>query len=456
MNIEEIVQTQREYFREGKTKSINFRIEALKKLRKVIKEYESDINEALKKDLNKSAFESYMTEVGMTLHALSNMEKNIRKWARTRHVQTPFAQFHAKSFIIPEPYGLTLVIAPWNYPFLLSMEPLIGAIAAGNCCILKPSEYAPATSAILARIMKESFRMKYITVIEGGIEENTILLDQRFDYIFYTGGVTVGKIVMEKASKNLTPITLELGGKSPCIVDESANLELAAKRIVFGKYLNAGQTCVAPDYLLVHKSVKEELIKYLKKYIHEFMGENPLKCDNYAKIINKRHFDRLLLLMEEEYIAHGGKSDEKSLKIEPTILDHITEQSFIMQEEIFGPILPIMTFDQISEVELFIVNKEKPLALYLFTTNKEVENKILNNISFGGGCINDTIIHLATSNMPFGGVGNSGMGAYHGKASFDTFTHYKSIVKKYNWIDLPIRYLPYTELKLKLMKKFLK
>lgn len=456
MNIEEIVQKQREYFLEGRTKSINFRMEALSILRKAIKENELEINEALKKDLNKSSFESYMTEVGMTLHALSNMEKNIRKWARKKHVQTPIAQFHGKSFIIPEPYGLTLVIAPWNYPFLLSMEPLIGAIAAGNCCILKPSEYAPSTSAILAKIIKQSFGEQYITVIEGGIEENTILLEQRFDYIFYTGGVLVGKIIMEKASKNLTPITLELGGKSPCIVDETANLQLAAKRIVFGKFLNAGQTCVAPDYLFVHKSVKEEFIKYLKRYIHEFMGENPINCDNYVKIINEKHFNRLLLLMQEEQIVHGGKSDEKSLKIEPTILDHITEQSSIMQEEIFGPILPVMTFDKISEVELYIVNKEKPLALYLFTTNKEVENRILNNVSFGGGCINDTIIHLATSNMPFGGVGNSGMGAYHGKASFDTFSHYKSIIKKYNWIDLPIRYLPYTDLKLKLMKIFLK
>ena len=369
---------------------------------------------------------------------------------------TPISQFHAKSFITKEPYGVTLIISPWNYPFLLCIEPLIGAIAAGNCAILKVAEDSKYTSKIIAEIISETFPSEYIAVVNGGREVVNELLDQKLDYIFFTGGPTVGKIVMEKAAKNLTPVTLELGGKSPCIVEESADLKVAAKRVVFGKYLNSGQTCVAPDYLLLQNSIKEEFIQYLKEAIVLFYTNEPLENEYYTNIVNEKHFNRIVELIKGEKIVHGGDIDREKLKIEPTILDKVTLDSPIMQEEIFGPILPIITFDEIDEVEDIILQGEKPLALYLFTKNKKVENRILKNISFGGGCINDTIIQLATSRMPFGGVGNSGMGSYHGKESFDTFTHKRSIVKKYNWIDLPIRYLPYDDFKMKLLKLFLK
>ncbi|WP_455542874.1 aldehyde dehydrogenase [Intestinibacter sp.] len=456
MDISKLVKKQKDFFETGKTKDVDFRIESLNKLQESIKKYEQKIGQALKEDLNKSEFESYMTEIGMALSDLSFIKKRVRKWSKDKRVLTPLSQFHAKSFIRKEPYGVTLIISPWNYPFLLCIEPLIGAIAAGNCAILKVAEDSPNTSKVITEMIAETFPEEYITVVNGGKEVATELLEQKLDYIFYTGGITVGKIVMEKAAKNLTPVTLELGGKSPCIVEESADLKIAAKRIVFGKYLNSGQTCVAPDYLLLQNSVKEEFEKYLKEYIALFYTNEPLKNEDYTNIINERHFNRLINLIKGEKVIHGGDIDRETLKIEPTILDKITLDSPIMQEEIFGPILPIICFDTIEEVEDIILRGEKPLALYLFTKNKKVERDILRNISFGSGCVNDTIIQLATSRMPFGGVGNSGMGAYHGKYSFDTFTHEKSIVKKYNWIDLPIRYMPYTEFKLKLLKLFLK
>ncbi len=456
MDISKLVKKQKDFFETGKTKDVDFRIESLNKLQGSIKKYEKKIEQALKQDLNKSEFESYMTEIGMAISDLSFIKKRVRKWSKDKRVLTPLSQFHAKSFIRKEPYGVALIISPWNYPFLLCIEPLIGAIAAGNCAILKVAEDSPNTSKVITEMIAETFPEEYITVVNGGKEVATELLEQKLDYIFYTGGITVGKIVMEKAAKNLTPVTLELGGKSPCIVEESADLKIAAKRIVFGKYLNSGQTCVAPDYLLLQNSVKEEFEKYLKEYIALFYTNEPLKNEDYTNIINERHFNRLINLIKGEKVIHGGDIDREILKIEPTILDKITLDSPIMQEEIFGPILPIISFDTIEEVEDIISKGEKPLALYLFTKNKKVERDILRNISFGSGCVNDTIIQLATSRMPFGGVGNSGMGAYHGKYSFDTFTHEKSIVKKYNWIDLPIRYMPYSEFKLKLLKLFLK
>lgn len=456
MDISDIVRKQKEFFKTGRTKDVDFRINALGKLEQVIKKYEVKIEEALKKDLNKSEFESYMAEVGLTLSDLTFIKKRVKKWSKDERVLTPLSQFHSKSFITKEPYGVTLIISPWNYPFLLCIEPLVGAIAAGNCAILKVSRDSKYTSKVISEMISETFPEEYITVVNGNREVVNKLLEEKLDYIFFTGGVAVGKIVMEKAAKNLIPVTLELGGKSPCIVEKSADLKVAAKRVVFGKYLNSGQTCVAPDYLLLQSDVKEEFIKYLKETIALFYTNEPLQNDSYTNIINEKHFNRLVNLIKGEKIVHGGDIDRENLKIEPTILDKITLDSPIMKEEIFGPILPIITFDDIEEAENIILQGEKPLALYLFTKNKKIENRILKNISFGGGCINDTIIQLATSRMPFGGVGNSGMGSYHGKQSFDTFTHRRSIVKKYNWIDLPIRYLPYDDFKMKLLKLFLK
>lgn len=454
--IKKLVEEQRAYFMSGKTKNINIRLKALERLEQAIKKREKEIHEALKKDLNKAPMESYMSETGMTYAELSYVKKHLRRWAKPHAVITPLAQFHGKSFSYPEPYGVVLIMSPWNYPFMLSLEPLIGAIAAGNCCIVKPSAYSPNVSKVICSLIRETFPRKYIAVVEGGREENTALLEQRFDYIFFTGGVTVGKYVMEKAANHLTPVTLELGGKSPCIVDQTANIRLAAKRIVFGKFLNCGQTCVAPDYLLVQEEVKAELVHYLIKYMKKMYGTHPLENKDYPKMINEKHFDRVCRLMEGMEIVAGGTFDRKQLKIAPTLLDHVKEDDPMMQEEIFGPVFPILTFKDFTDAEKFVQKREKPLALYLFTTDREVEKRVLTNLSFGGGCINDTIIHLATSRLGFGGVGASGMGSYHGKHSFLTFSHQKSVVKKYNWIDLPMRYQPYQFWKEWTVRLFLK
>ena len=454
--IKKLVEEQRAYFMSGKTKNINIRLKALERLEQAIKKREKEIHEALKKDLNKAPMESYMSEIGMTYAELSYVKKHLRRWATPHAVITPLAQFHGKSFSYPEPYGVVLIMSPWNYPFMLSLEPLIGAIAAGNCCIVKPSAYSPNVSKVICSLIRETFPRKYIAVVEGGREENTALLEQRFDYIFFTGGVTVGKYVMEKAANHLTPVTLELGGKSPCIVDQTANIRLAAKRIVFGKFLNCGQTCVAPDYLLVQEEVKAELVHYLIKYMKKMYGTHPLENKDYPKMINEKHFDRVCRLMEGMEIVAGGTFDRKQLKIAPTLLDHVKEDDPVMQEEIFGPVFPILTFKDFTDAEKFVQKREKPLALYLFTTDREVEKRVLTNLSFGGGCINDTIIHLATSRLGFGGVGASGMGSYHGKHSFLTFSHQKSVVKKYNWIDLPMRYQPYQFWKEWTVRLFLK
>jgi aldehyde dehydrogenase (NAD+) len=455
MQIQEIIKKQRELFGTGITKSLSFRMNALKKLRKAILNNEQKILDALKKDLNKSEFESYMTEIGMVLDEIKTFLKHTPTWGKNQKVKTPFAQFAGKSYIINEPYGVVLVMAPWNYPFQLSIAPIIGAIAAGNCIIIKPSEFAPNVSTVIADMIKENFSFNYITVIQGGLDINQILLEQKFDYIFFTGSVNVGKIVMEKAAKFLTPVCLELGGKSPCIVDKTADIPMAAKRIAFGKFINAGQTCVAPDYVFVHSQVKDKFIKYLKKYITSFFGNDPLNNPNYPKIINEKHLKRIMNLIEGENILMGGTANDKC-QIAPTILDGIHPYSKVMQEEIFGPVLPIITYEKMREVTYYINSRPKPLALYLFTKNKKLEKYICKMISFGGGCINDTIIHLATPHMGFGGVGESGMGSYHGKQSFDTFSHKKSIVRKANWIDLPMRYQPYTKKKEKMVRMFLK
>lgn len=453
--IENIIIKQKEFFNTGKTKQVDFRIKALKKIKLQIIKNEEKIKEALKKDLNKSYSESYMTEIGMTISELNYIIRHTKKWSKNKIVPTPIAHFPSISYKSPEAYGTVLILAPWNYPFMLVMEPLIGAICAGNTAIIKPSEFAPNTASIIEKIIKECFDEEYIAVIQGDKDISQKLIDSKFDYIFYTGGTRVGKIVMEAAAKNLTPVTLELGGKSPCIIEETANIKLAAKRLMFGKILNAGQTCIAPDYVLVDRKVKYELIKQIGKYIKEFLGEDVLKNKDYPKIISNNHFERLKVLLENQKIILGGNCDEKSLKIEPTLLDNPSKNSKVMQEEIFGPILPIIEYTNLEEAINYIKENEKPLALYLFTSNKKVEKKILKEISFGGGCINDTIIHIANSNMSFGGVGYSGIGGYHGKSSFDTFSHYRSITKKLS-LDLPLRYLPYNKIKDILIRIFMK
>lgn len=453
-NIEMLLERQRSFFEKGSTRNIDFRIRQLLHLKKSIKNNEPQILEALKKDLNKSPFESYATEVGMVLEEINYLLKNIRRLAKTERVRTPITQFPSVSRIYKEPYGSVLIMAPWNYPIQLSLSPLAGAIAAGNCVILKPSEYAPHSMAVLKKVVEEVFPEKYAAVIDGDMEVNKQLLQCKFDYIFFTGSVAVGKIIMSEAAKNLTPVTLELGGKSPCIVDETADIALAAKRIAWGKFLNAGQTCVAPDYILVHEKVKEVLILELKKQISKLYGNSPIHNEEFPKIINERHFNRLLSLIEEEKVLFGGKYNRELLKIEPTVLELDNAESIIMKDEIFGPLLPVLTFRSMKEVKSFVNSRPKPLALYLFTTSKGNEGYIMKNTSFGGGCVNDTIVHLATTSMGFGGVGESGMGSYHGNLSFSTFSHSKSVLKKSNILDIPLRYPPYKN-KINLLRKIL-
>lgn len=454
--IEEVVKKQRDFFETKKTFDVDYRIKYLKKLKNVILECEEEIHRALKKDLGKSVSESYMCEVGLTLAELSYQIKHIKRWSRPKRHRTDLANFHGKSYSVFNPYGVVLVMAPWNYPFMLTMEPLIGAIAAGNCVVAKPSAYSPATSAVIRSILEKVFDEKYVAVVEGGREENTELLEQKFDYIFFTGGVTVGKLVMEKASRHLTPVSLELGGKSPCIIDRTANLKLAAKRLAFGKYLNLGQTCVAPDYLLIDSAVKEEFLEILIHTVKKMYGEKPLENKDYGKMINNKHYTRVMGLIDQNKVVLGGEGRENELRIEPTILDNVTAADAVMQEEIFGPVLPVLTFNKIEEAAQFIGERPHPLALYIFSNDKKVQKFFTEKLAFGGGCINDTVLHLATSQMGFGGVGDSGMGAYHGIKSFHTFTHEKSILKKYNWIDMPMRYQPYRKMYDKMIRMFLK
>ncbi|MBY6996177.1 aldehyde dehydrogenase [Clostridium botulinum] len=454
-NIRNILEKQKSFFDKGYTKDINFRIEALKKLKHNIKINENNIFKALNIDLNKSEFETFITEIGIVYDEINEAIKNIKKWSKPKKVKTPITNFLASSYIYNEPYGVALIMSPWNYPFQLIMAPLVGAISAGNCVLLKPSELAIETEKIIVKIIKDTFSDEYIGVITGGIEESTALLKEKFDYIFYTGGINVGKIVMRAAAEHLTPITLELGGKSPCIVDKDANIDLAAKRIAWGKFLNAGQTCVAPDYLVVHRNIKEKLISSIENYIVEFFGENTFESEDYPRIINERHFKRLEGYLKEGKIVSGGNTDINNLYIEPTIIEGINFKNRIMEEEIFGPIFPVIEFEDIDKVIDIVKNNPKPLALYYFSENKEKQEFIIKNISFGGGCINDTIMHLSTSTLPFGGVGSSGIGGYHGRASFDTFSHKKSILKKSNLIDIKIRYAPFKG-KINLAKRLFK
>ena len=454
--INRLVSIQRRYFRTGATLSIEGRLGALRRLYAAVSQHEGEICQALKRDLGKSGFESYMCETGMVLEEISYMIKHLRRFAAERTVPTPLAQFHSRSFVKPSPYGVVLIMSPWNYPFMLTLSPLVDALAAGNTAVVKPSAYSPHTSQVIEKLLRQCFPAHYVAVVTGGRAENTCLLGEHFDYIFFTGSQAVGREVMRSAAEHLTPVTLELGGKSPCIVDETADIRLAARRIVFGKYLNCGQTCVAPDYIYCHRAVKGRLVKEIKKQIRRQLGREPLDNPNYGKIINEKHFDRLLGLMEEKKIVCGGRSDREYLRIEPTVMEPVSFSDAVMQEEIFGPILPILVFDHIGEVIRNVNAMPHPLALYIFTSDKRAAKKVLARCGFGGGCVNDTIIHLATSEMGFGGFGESGMGAYHGKAGFDTFTHYKSIVDKKTWLDLPIRYQPYRRIWERAVRLFLR
>ena len=454
MSIEEIVKNQRDYYMTGATRPLEFRLESLRKLQKSVRENEKQICDALLKDLNKHPFESYMAEVGMVLDEVKFHIRHLRRWIKDQVVPTPLVHFPAVSFTSPEPYGVALIMSPWNYPILLCLDPLIGAISAGNCAVIKPSAYTPATSQVIADIVKAIYPPEYITVVQGGRQENTALLEQKFDYVFFTGSISVGKAVMEAAAKHLTPVTLELGGKSPAIVDASADLKLAAKRIAFGKLLNGGQTCVAPDYVLVEAGVRDTLIKNFREVLAEKFPNGDYS--DHVRIVNERHYQEKKALLEGQTIAFGGVFDDERHTLEPTVLIDVDPESPVMQEEIFGPILPVLTWTKLEEAIEFVRNRPKPLALYLFTGKQEAERKVLDNCSFGGGCINDTVIHLATTHMGFGGVGLSGMGSYHGKKSFDTFTHYRSMVRKSTWLDLPFRYFPYTERKLRLIRRVLK
>lgn len=436
----ELLTKQRNFFYTGKTKDISYRINALNGLQQMIKSHEAELMVALKSDLNKSEFDSYITEIGILLEEIRFTLKHINKWSKPRKVKSGIAQAGSKSYIYPEPYGVALIISPWNYPFQLAIAPLIGAIAAGNCAVIKPSELTPATSRLITELIKKTFPEEYICVVQGDAETTQALLKEKFDYIFFTGSVSVGKIIMEAASKHLTPVTLELGGKSPCIVHKDANLKLAAKRIAWGKFINAGQTCVAPDYLYVHHAVKEEFIATFKETINELYSDEVINNGEFTRIVSERHFNRLQAFLENGEILYGGRHERASLTIEPTLIGEITWEDPIMQEEIFGPLLPILEYNDEVEMISQINERPKPLALYVFSESKDFQEKILNTISFGGGCINDTVYHLSSPYLPFGGVGESGIGAYHGKGSFDVFSHEKSVLKQTTSFDLPFRY----------------
>ncbi|MGE1117879.1 aldehyde dehydrogenase [Bacillus altitudinis] len=437
------------------TPAVQDRIRLLNDLKKAIKHHEKDILQALAHDLHKSEQEAYTTEIGMVYEEINHTVKHLHKWAKPSRAKTPLTHIGSKSMIIKEPYGSVLIIAPWNYPFQLALSPLVGAISAGNAVTLKPSELTPHVSNVIGTIVESVFQEDLAAVVEGGVDVSTELLKLPFDYIFFTGSVAVGKVVMEAAAKHLTPVTLELGGKSPCIVMPDADIKLAAKRITFGKFTNAGQTCIAPDYLLVHESIKEDLLREMTTCIRDFYGDQPETNPHFGKNVSQRHFDRLSQFLSNGTMVTGGQRNEQELKIAPTILDQITWEDPVMQEEIFGPILPVITFDSLQEAADMIKARPKPLALYLFTTNKESEDYILDNLSFGGGCINDTLMHVATPYLPFGGVGESGIGRYHGKESFFTFTHEKSVLRQTNRFDFSFRY-PNAKNGLDIVRKFLK
>lgn len=435
--------------------NIDFRKAILKKLLDTIITHETDITNALYADFKKPEFEAVLTETNYVITELKDTIKNIKKWAKPKMVLPSILNFPSTDYIYSEPYGKVLIIAPWNYPFQLAICPLVSAIAAGNQVVLKPSELTPHTSAVITKIIKQTFAVNHVEVVEGGVEASQSLLAQRWDYIFFTGSVAVGKIVAKAAAENLTPVTLELGGKNPCIIDETANLKIAAKRIVWGKFINAGQTCIAPDYLLVHNTIKTEFVDFLKKEIILAYGKNPETSPDYPRIINAKNWTRLVQMIEADKVIFGGQTNEKEHYISPTLIQETDLDSAIMKEEIFGPLLPILSYQSEADLHAIISRYEKPLSLYVFTKNTAFAEKIIQDYSFGGGCVNDTVVHFSNKRLPFGGVGHSGIGAYHGTLSFDTFSHKKAIVKKAYWLDLPMRYAPYKN-KLKTIKKLLK
>jgi aldehyde dehydrogenase (NAD+) len=453
MDIAKIVETQRQFFQTGQTRDVQFRISALKKLQNGIRAREEEIAAALRSDLGKAAFESYLTETAIVLAELSLFLKKIRLWAKPRRVKTPLILFSAQSRILPEPFGVTLIMSPWNYPFQLAINPLIGAIAAGNTAVVKPASYAPATSRLIADLVAECFDPAHVTTVLGGREENAALLDQRFDFIFFTGSTNVGKVVLEKAAPHLTPVCLELGGKSPCLIDRGVDLGLVAKRIAFGKMINAGQSCVAPDYVLIPWEDRDHFVEAYREAIRTFLGPDPLRNPDYPKIITAKHVERLKGLLHGERCVLGGDSTES--KIAPTLIIDVKPDSLLMQEEIFGPILPILTYERLEEALEVIRSHEKPLAFYLFTKNRILREKLLREVPFGGATVNDTMMHFASSELGFGGVGHSGMGRYHGKQSFLTFSNPKGIVDRSTRIDLPFRYHPYSEAKRRVVKKII-
>ncbi|WP_336069213.1 aldehyde dehydrogenase [Mesoflavibacter sp. CH_XMU1404-2] len=453
--IEAIVNSQKEFFKTGKTKNIDYRKQLLKQLQSELIKQENNITKALYDDFKKPEFESVISETAIVLQDLKRTIKHIDKWAKPKRVFPSLLNFPSSDYLYSEPYGTALIIAPWNYPYQLALAPLIGAVAAGNTVVLKPSELTPNTSALLSKIITTIFPPKFVTVVEGGVDTSTQLLNQVWDYIFFTGSVGVGKIVAKAAAPNLTPITLELGGKNPCIIDKTANLKLAAKRIVWGKFINAGQTCIAPDYILIDSTIKKKFYKVLEDEIISAYSKNPQQSADFAHIINEKNFNRLAEMLVDENCIIGGETNIENLYISPTIIDEPTLDSKVMEDEIFGPILPVISFKNLDDIDSIIRRYSKPLSLYVFSTNSVQAKQLIKQYSFGGGCINDTVIHFANHRLPFGGVGNSGIGAYHGKYTFDTFSHKKAIVKKGNWLDIPLRYAPYKG-KLKQLKSLLK
>ncbi|MEE4198973.1 MAG: aldehyde dehydrogenase [Bacteroidales bacterium] len=452
MKTSEIFEQQQNFFLSGQTRPIAFRKQQLRKFKEALKRNETLLYEAIDKDFGKSAYETYETELSIIYHEINQAIQKVKKWSRPRRVATNLANFPGKSRIIPEPYGTTLVIGAWNYPYQLALVPAVSAIAAGNTVVIKPSELAPNTSAIMANIFNKIFNAEFLYVKEGGVPETTELLEQKFDKLFFTGSTRVGKIVYQAAAKNLTPVTLELGGKSPVFVLPDTNLKMAAKRIAWGKFLNAGQTCVAPDYLLVHKAVKDTFLKELKHQIIKIQGENPKGSEAYVRIINQANFERLSGLIDQEKIYYGGETDAENLYISPTVLHQVTFNDKVMEEEIFGPVLPVLTFANLDEAIDGVRELPRPLSLYIFSNKRTIRKKIIQKISFGGGCVNDTIMHLANPKLPFGGVGNSGIGNYHGKTGFNTFSHQKSVLYKGMWFEPFVKYRPYSRLKMRLLR----
>jgi len=452
-NIKDLVHQQRQFFNTGRTKDITFRVNQLKALKQAIVAHKAAILAALAADLHKPEFEAYAFEIG-AMREIDHALRHLKSWVKPRRVATSPDFFPAGAQVISEPLGVVLIIAPWNYPFQLMVSPLVGAIAAGNCVLIKPSELAPHTSRVMADLVAQTFDPAYITVVEGGVETSQEILAERFDHIFFTGGTAIGKIVMAAAAAHLTPVTLELGGKSPCIVDASVPIEMTAKRIVWGKFVNAGQTCIAPDYLLVDRRIKPALMSAIQATLREFYGEDPAQSPDYARIIHSRHFSRLTALLNSGKIVVGGVTDPDDRYIAPTVLDRVSPDAPVMQEEIFGPILPVLEYEQLSEAITFVNERPKPLALYFFSTDKLAQAQVLRETTSGGVCINDTIMQVAVAELPFGGVGDSGMGSYHGKNSFDTFSHHKSVLRRSFWLDAKWRYAPYVG-KLEFLKKIM-